>query len=460
MAEGTKAGLPYPEGDPGALARVSSRLGTYATAVAAEAADVGRAARPTRWTGGAAIAFAALVGALGASLRDSAAALLAAARPVAQLAATLDDAQRQIERWSGEIEDAERGVDAARAELDAARRRVAARSALPGTSLGGSPLAASPLDPEVVAAQSALTRAVGRADELRRRCRAKARLRCDEVDAADRAAGAALEAAAKAAPSGGSAAPGARDVPTPVRTFAPVWLFHPDERYLPASAEPDLRFAGPVTDYVRDPLIGLPLVAKPFVSVDGLRYPTDPRYLRGQGAGAPIYYRDRKQSGGRVIEYWVYRRHNDFRGLGAAGGAHPGDWEAVAVRLDARDRPISVAYSQHSGACSLPWDSAPKRGGHPLSHAALGSGANYPWPGSYDDVPSPFDDLASGQGRGERVVYGQDNPRDYDKTPLRNYDWRWGEDNSPQGPHKQSGKFALGSDTWQRECESPEKRGG
>jgi hypothetical protein len=81
---------------------------------------------------------------------------------------------------------------------------------------------------------------------------------------------------------------------------------------------------------------------------------------------------------------------------------------------------------------------------------ALGSGANYPWPGSYD-VPGPFDDLASGQGRGERVIHGQDNSRDYDKTLLRHHDGRWGEDNSPQGPHKQSGKFALGSDTWQRE---------
>jgi len=79
------------------------------------------------------------------------------------------------------------------------------------------------------------------ADDLRRRYRAKAQHLCDQVDRADQAAGGAVLAAADAAPRGGHTAPGAPHVPGPVKLFAPVFLFHPEELYLAADAEKDLR---------------------------------------------------------------------------------------------------------------------------------------------------------------------------------------------------------------------------
>ena len=172
-----------------------------------------------------------------------------------------------------------------------------------------------------------------------------------------------------------------------VRLFSPVFMFHPDEKYLPTDADRDLR-------------AGIPLPHGP-----DSYFRKDTKSLAGEGEGAPIYYNVRRdpKTGETVIEYWVYRKFNDFRNKhldGVFQGVHRGDWEAVAVKLDRHGKPQKVAFSQHAGGCAEPYDDAVKRHGHPTSYSALGSGANYPKAGAYTDPVGPFDDLASGQGTG------------------------------------------------------------
>jgi uncharacterized protein YukE len=449
-----RAGLPYPEGDAGGLESAAGRLTSLAAAVAGDAADASAAARPAGWVGPAAAAFAALAGTIASHLSTSAHALRSAAIPVRRLAHTLEEAQRQIRGWAREIEEAERAAAQSRGALQSVRTAAAPEL------LGSNPLAASPLDPHVVAAQHRAAQAQQHVDELRTRYRPKAQSLCDDVDDADRAAGRAVLAAADAAPTSGAAAPGDPRVPGAVRLFAPVFLFHPDELYLPGDAEQDLRN-------------GFPLPHGPMPLMVGGRpaglLPSDVKRLGGIGAGAPIYYRVRHNpGGGSEIEYWVYHQHNDYRNKQLPEGVHRGDWEGVAVRLDRHGKPLQVGYSQHEGGCSVPFDRAETRRGHPSAYEGLGSGASYPRPGAYDnrveklgvDI-NPYEDLASGQGTGKRIVHSSDNLIDYDHSPLHDFNGQYGGDkHSPQGPHRQEGKFAPGSKTWTTPCPAPAKAGG
>jgi hypothetical protein len=442
--------LPYPDGDPGGLESSAGRLSSLAAVVAGDASDAAAAARPDGWVGPAAGAFAVVAVDLANRLATSAHRLRAAATPVRTLAHTLDHAQRQITRWAREIEAAEHAASRAQDGV------TAAKSAAAPFLTDGNPLAAPALDPRVLAAQQVALRAQQHVHDLRTRYRGKAQSLCDDVADDDRAAGAALVAAADAAPAGGKGVPGNPRVPADVRLFSPVFLFHPDEKYLPTDADRDLRN-------------GLPLPHGPR-QFDASGQPTgfDPRDVKslgGQGSGAPIYYNVRTdpKTGEKVIEYWVYRKFNDFRNKDLDGpfkGVHRGDWEAVAVKLDRHGKPQQVAFSQHSGGCAEPYDDTTKRHGHPTAYSALGSAANYPKAGAYDGVPGPFDDLASGQGTGRRVVRAQDNLVNYDGTQAAKFPHHWGDERSPKGPQYQQGKFAPDAKTWDEQCDEPAKAGG
>jgi hypothetical protein len=232
-------------------------------------------------------------------------------------------------------------------------------------------------------------------------------------------------------------------------------LFHPKERYLAADPRVDLRN------------IQRRIVVGPAGVIDGMDYPDDPRYLSGQGAGAPIFYiyqPPRKGVKGS-IEYWIYRRHNDFRNMGLPGGVHHGDWERMSVLLDERSQPERVGYDHHGKGCSVPWDDARKLGGHPVGYSALGSGASYHKPGSYDDPAGPFNDLAGGKpgeqpddgtpGTNQRTVNAEENLNDYRRSGLAGYDGHYGRVSSPRGPHTQS-RHDPGSSLWGRTCEDPD----
>lgn len=420
---GTLAGLEYPEGDPGGLSAAAGRLSRLASEVAGEAAGVARAGRVGGWEGPAYAVFTAAVRALGGPLDRAASTLRRASNAVDDLAEQIESAQTKIKGWADEIEQAQAQVDtAAQAVRDAT---LGGSTELFGDSFGLSDTGLS----AQVQARARLDRSIRRLDELRTRYQPMAARLCEQIVRADRATAAAVLGAAGAAPAGGAGVPGAPRVPADVRLFAPVWLFAPGESYLPADprALPD-----------------------DIDSFDELR-----DYLRGQGAGAPIFYRVRRYGDEKIIEYWFYRRHNDFRDLGIPGvSSHPDDSEGIAVRI--RDgRPVQIGYTQHEHGCSLPYGDAPKHGGHPVSYPGDGSGSNSPYRGHDDRVPGPYDDL-HGPAPGEdtprdHVVNGEDN-----LTPYRGgAGWviRDPEGNRVPGNGANSGKFPPGSPVWGDECE-------
>jgi hypothetical protein len=99
-------------------------------------------------------------------------------------------------------------------------------------------------------------------------------------------------------------------------------------------------------------------------------------------ATLPVTYARFQAVGGRIVlQYW-FLYEDDLLLAPVAGGAlwqaHEGDWEAVAVVLDAGGAPLEAAYSQHCAGQVRPWDEVPLAGGdHPQVFVALGSHANY-----------------------------------------------------------------------------------
>jgi hypothetical protein len=423
---GTRAGLDYPEGDPGGLSAAASRLTALAAVVAGQVGRVARAGRVGGWHGRSARVFEAATVMLAMPLASGADALRRAARVVDDLADRVTHAQARIRQWAEQIEQAEQQAEAAQVALNA-------------VLFPSSPLADHAWDlARQRDAQERFDRASAQVADLLARYQPKARQLCEEIERADRWASEAVLAAADAAPAGGAGVPGAPRVPAEVRAYAPVWLFAPDESYLPADPR---RFLDVTT----------PKSAEDFE-----------RFLRGQGAGAPIFYRVRTFGDEKVIEYWFYRRWNDFRDLGIPGASrHPDDSEGVAVRI--RDgRPVQIGYTQHEHGCSLPFGEAPKRSGHPVSYPGDGSGSNSPYRGAADNQVkvvgfdiNPFEDL-HGPAPGERtprdhIVHGEDNLRPY----RGGRGWHIIDEPGNRVPDSEPNrrKFLPTSPLWSDECE-------
>ncbi|WP_117212534.1 hypothetical protein [Allorhizocola rhizosphaerae] len=421
---GTLAGLDYPEGNPGGLTSAAGRASRLAAQVASASSSVERATRVPGWEGPRYALFAVAARAMTRDLGPAAGALARVSRALTDLAETVQEAQRRIRDWADEIEAAQAKVESVESELHTAR----ARHSLLGDSLAPFP-GPSPLD----VAQAAYDKAAAHLAELRARYAPKARALCDRVRQQDQRTAHAVLAAADAAPAGGRAALGDPRVPADVRLFAPMWMFGPGESWLP-------------TDPRRN--------AVDLRNVDS--WEEFQRYLRGEGAGAPIFYRVRDFGDERVIEYWFYRRYNQFRDIDPAF-KHADDSEAIAVRL-VNGRPVQVGYSQHEHGCSLPFADAPRRGGHIVSHPGDGSGANSPYRGHDDRIPGPWDEL-HGPAPGERtprdhIVRGEDHLVNYD-GPRSGRPWPLldPDGNRLPGNGSNSGKFTPGADVWTDECE-------
>ena len=107
----------------------------------------------------------------------------------------------------------------------------------------------------------------------------------------------------------------------------------------------------------------------------------------------------------RVLDYWIFYADNVWTSstsIGRITQSHAGDWEHVAVGIDADDQPRFVAYSAHCKGVVRPWEGAPtvamtaddgaittgeathRPRSHPLVVVARGSHANYPTTGRHD----------------------------------------------------------------------------
>jgi hypothetical protein len=95
---------------------------------------------------------------------------------------------------------------------------------------------------------------------------------------------------------------------------------------------------------------------------------------------APVVYGAVQRTRARVaLQYWLFYPWNLWRQAGPQGEvwqAHEGDWEAVTILLDSRERPTVVGLSRHCGGVRRDWSRAPKVGRRPVVYVSLGSHAN------------------------------------------------------------------------------------
>jgi hypothetical protein len=108
---------------------------------------------------------------------------------------------------------------------------------------------------------------------------------------------------------------------------------------------------------------------------------------------APAVYGGLLRDGKRIaLEYWYWYPYDFWSGQDPpsdfAWTAHEGDWEAVSVVLDATQRPLLAAYSQHTCGKRRAWARVPKwrHSTHPVVYVALGSHSN-----SFSPQPYPID---------------------------------------------------------------------
>jgi uncharacterized protein YukE len=221
----TRAGLPWPEGDPGSLARTASAVGSGAdslrTAATRLKAEAGAAAG---WRGEAAVAFRAAVAQDHALMVEGAGALEQAAAALKRLSTTLSDAQELVRELAREVVEAEEAADHAAARAAVARMSAVAAGvelALagpdPGVALQN---AASDASDDAAVAEAAAGDARAHAEAVRSRNTRRAQDAVDDVLREDRVTAAALDAATSAAPLAGVPV----GAPTAATGFAQVAL--------------------------------------------------------------------------------------------------------------------------------------------------------------------------------------------------------------------------------------------
>jgi hypothetical protein len=102
-------------------------------------------------------------------------------------------------------------------------------------------------------------------------------------------------------------------------------------------------------------------------------------------AAAPTVFGAVFRTGDRIaLQYWLFYPVNIFSISSAKGvfwQSHEGDWEAVTVLLDKRERPALVGLSEHCAGARRDWKRVERRGSRPVVYVALGSHANYFTPG-------------------------------------------------------------------------------
>jgi hypothetical protein len=198
-----------------------------------------------------------------------------------------------------------------------------------------------------------------------------------------------------------TAAPNATPAPaTLLARHVPVLVLHPAEQVLPrpvdgflADADLQRRTAagwekadGPLPRGGAD----LRLDQRSCLAAEGPA--ATPCYVTAESAHAArpvVYGAALRRKTLLELQYWIWYAWDVYGPTvppGELWQVHEGDWESVSVVVDARGRPLQVAYSQHGEGVRRAWAAAPKQGLRPVAYVALGSHANYPTAGVH-----PFD---------------------------------------------------------------------
>jgi hypothetical protein len=199
-----------------------------------------------------------------------------------------------------------------------------------------------------------------------------------------------------------AARPEAPSLTTLLARHVPILVLHPAERFGPVAvdgflADSDLERRGAnVWEKVPAPLpaggADLRLDQRLCSAIDGPAASECYGAAQDARSTAPVVYGAAFRRASRIdLQYWIWYPYDDYSPVIPAGDVwqvHEGDWESVAVILDLRGRPLSVALSRHCAGATRPWARAPKRGQHPLVYVALGSHANYFGVGAFSHDPA------------------------------------------------------------------------
>lgn len=104
---------------------------------------------------------------------------------------------------------------------------------------------------------------------------------------------------------------------------------------------------------------------------------------------------------------------------------HQGDWERMSIRLNAANKPVTVAYFHHGKHCVRSYANAKKVGTHPVGYSALGTHATYPGPGRYPTEFAVLKDNATGGGEVWQTY--QKKLNNVRSMPWYGYGGGWGE---------------------------------
>jgi hypothetical protein len=216
----TLAGLPWPDGDPGALSGASQQAGSAADLLRTRGARLDAAAtHAAAWKGQGAGAFRAAVAQERASILHAASGLEQAAAALRRLSTVVREAQELVRQLADEVQRAEEEAERAAARAALADAAAIAAGALVALAPDPSPSlerAADEASSDAQALGSAASDAAAHAQAVRERNTRRAQEACDEVLRQDRATAAAVDRAADLVPLSGVPAGAA----TPATGFA------------------------------------------------------------------------------------------------------------------------------------------------------------------------------------------------------------------------------------------------
>lgn len=204
---------------------------------------------------------------------------------------------------------------------------------------------------------------------------------------------------------------GGRAAPTPdqlalLQTYQPVLLFHPDEDWAPQTVDAYLkgarieRQATPGLWAAVPPPVPTSTVGCTATPCFRLNLPCSLRsgyscYRQTATSTAwrtPVVYATvatvpasappppgQTQRPSLLLHYWLFYAFDNWHSLhNRLWQTHEGDWESITVALDAAQKPMFAAYSEHCSGTVAPWSSVTRRGAtHPVAYVALGSHANW-----------------------------------------------------------------------------------
>jgi len=317
-------GLPWPEGEPGALTAAAGKLRAIAGRLSAAGSPLAAAAGLGGWSGEASIASSLLLSAQTQSVQGAAEVFGATATALSGLATLLSAGQDRIRVLAREVRAAREAAEAAQHRAADAAQRMSANP--DSTGLEGAYLH---LDAAAGQAQQhyreVRDRAMRQAHEIVAECEA-----ADADTASEVAEG---KIAATAGPNGLPAGASQVDI-EPVALawlYAPHIRFHPDERYLPS----DIRAA---------------LARTTLRTIDGRTVLDLPDDFRPKGStSAPVDFSVVQRDGKTYLMYRVWYSYND-KGL----DDHEGDLELFGVELGADGKPAAALYYGHGTPHRVP----------------------------------------------------------------------------------------------------------